>query len=719
METACSHCEGASETPTKKPWARFVLALGACLSMTVTAARSEVISPRRLVEIADISGPVMSPDGRQVAFRIEQASVERNAYESAWYVQDMDGSRAAIRVGYGGNPLRSTAGISEQAIAVWSPDSRSIYYRALVDGKIDVWRADADGSGAKPLTGDPADVRAFSLNTDGTRLTYSVGATREAVIAGEQAEYDRGIRIDESIPIGQGLSRSSLTEGRPASQRLGLWFNRISLLSDVADKWKVLDLQTGQRRDVESPPSPDRSALALVQARQQGRPEPWRVTADESGNRIAVLTRTGAGESGTQGPRIELAVQAGKPRRIIPCQDARCVGRPITGIAWRPHSDEVLYTTTDGDEGLSQSIFRWNTTTGAVLPVAQARGQLNGGERYGREDPGCATSAAALACVTAQADQPPRLERIDLEDGSRRVLFDPNASLAADLVATTPARLLRWTASNGLSYSGWFYPARRTGNAPAPLFVTYYLCLGFPRGGYGGDWPLATFAEHGISSLCINEAPLRFNAAERYDQGAAAVERVVDVLVSSGEVDRAKVGMGELSFGTEVTMWTAVHSDVLAAASITSPLFSRTMYLHGSLREDEFFSNLYQTWQLRSAQETPEQWRILALEANLDKVQAPVLMQMPEQEYLWALDYAIPLMRAGKADLYAFPNEPHFKFQPKHMLAANERNVDWFRYWLQGYEDPDPAKREQYRIWRTLKGRPIDQGASDPGEAGH
>jgi hypothetical protein len=32
-----------------------------------------------------------------------------------------------------------------------------------------------------------------------------------------------------------------------------------------------------------------------------------------------------------------------------------------------------------------------------------------------------------------------------------------------------------------------------------------------------------------------------------------------------------------------------------------------------------------------------------------------------------------------------------------------ERNVDWFRFWLQAYEDPSPEKAGQYRIWREMK----------------
>lgn len=30
-------------------------------------------------------------------------------------------------------------------------------------------------------------------------------------------------------------------------------------------------------------------------------------------------------------------------------------------------------------------------------------------------------------------------------------------------------------------------------------------------------------------------------------------------------------------------------------------------------------------------------------------------------------------------------------------------DLDWFRLWLQDYEDPDPAKAAQYMRWRELR----------------
>ncbi|PMU28397.1 dipeptidyl aminopeptidase, partial [Pseudomonas sp. GP01-A8] len=67
------------------------------------------------------------------------------------------------------------------------------------------------------------------------------------------------------------------------------------------------------------------------------------------------------------------------------------------------------------------------------------------------------------------------------------------------------------------------------------------------------------------------------------------------------------------------------------------------------------------------------------------------------------------------ADMYVFPDEPHIKFKPKHKLAVYERNVDWFRFWLQGYEDPNPVKKQQYAHWREM--RDAVSAKSVPGSA--
>src|SRR3546814_8586408 len=80
----------------------------------------------------------------------------------------------------------------------------------------------------------------FALSADGKTLKYSVGATRAAVIAAERAEYDRGIHIDDTVPVGQGgLFRSGNFDGRLATQRFRSGapsFDRVQLLTGRSEE---------------------------------------------------------------------------------------------------------------------------------------------------------------------------------------------------------------------------------------------------------------------------------------------------------------------------------------------------------------------------------------------------------------------------------------------------------------------------------------------------
>lgn len=687
--------------------ARFAGAVELAVSLSLvvhapcaeSAPRTASVSIRQLVEVVDFGGLSVSADGRLVAFRTEQASIERNTYDTVWYVQPIDETSPPRRLGEGGAPLRDSGGLSVREPAVWSPDGQWIFYRAVFGGRVQVWRAAVDGSRTEPVTYDLANVRRFSLSVNGSVLKYSVGATREAVVNAELAEYGRGVHIDRTVPLADSLFRSGYHEGRMATQRLvGNKLELLPLLSQEPDRWKAIDISTGVRKD---PPSDDVRADPLAPSDLS--PEFRKVSKlamDRRSGRVAILTRSDEQDGVTERPAVDLAMLPRRTaRRSVKCVANACVNKPITDIVWRPGSDEIIFTVTAPDN--EQSIFRWNVVNGVVKPVVHSRGQVGGG---GRWQPGpCGVSFDALVCVAADTDHPPRLERVDLESGQRRVLFAPNLALARDMVMSVPVQSVRWTDAQGTRFTGQFYPATAKGHKPPPLFIVYYRCSGFLRGGMGDEWPLATLAENGIAALCINAAPFQDDAVERYEQGRLAVESVVEYLASRGDIDPARIGLGGLSFGAEAAMWIAMNSRIPRAISVSTPVMSPTFRLWFSLWGDVDFSRLKRYWQLGSPEETPKRWRLLSPQYDVGRVRAPVLMQMSEQEYRYSLDYTVPLIRAHRADVYVFPNEPHQKFQPRHKLAVYERNLDWFRFWLQGYEDSDPSKTDQYARWRQMR----------------
>lgn len=671
----------------------------------VGSLQAETISPRRLLEVTDLGNPVISPDGRYVAFRAEHASIERNTYDTIWYVQALDGKSPPLRVADGGVPLREyVSGLVLPSPAVWSPDGRWIYYRARLDGRVSVWRAAADGSGAYALTSDTADVRAFTLSGEGETLTYSFGAAREEVVTAEEFEYDRGIRIDDTVNIAAGLFRSSKIEGRPATQRfLGDWFSTGPLLAKVPSRWKAVDLATMTTRDLSASELPGHPLMATDLSSDLPA-APTKLAQNPSDGRIALLM-SGKKEKGLLMSRdVELAMLPDRyASHPVWCAAELCHGRYITDIQWRPGSNEVLFTAMDFQRGRTQAIYGWNVVTGTVRQIVLSNGLVSGSQRYW--DVPCALSSDTLVCIAAEANRPPRLEAIDVKNGDRRILLEPNKKLEEDIAVTVPARLIRWKDAQGREFTGQLSEARgASADHPPPLFVTFYTCDGFLRGGLGDEWPLATLAEDGISVLCINAIPkeLRLDVVANYDQGRAAVDSVVKLLSAEGRIDQTHVGMGGLSFGSEVTLWTLVHSNVVTAASVSGISPTPTYYLFNSLR-DAFRSNLRELWRLGAPGETPKRWKKTSPAYQLDRIKAPILFQLPEQEYRMTLDYALPLVRRHQADIYVFPDETHIKFQPRHKLAVYERNVDWFRFWLQGHEDSNPKKAGQYRVWREMK----------------
>ena len=658
-------------------------------------------APRQLVEISDLADIAIAPDGTAAAFRRETASVERNTYDTVWYVAALDGRGPPLRIADGGAPLRYNWGMPVIEPPVWSLDSRWIYFRAEFDGQVQVWRAARDGSRAEPVTRDAADVEAFSLSRDGRSLDYTVGATREDIVRAETDEDDHGIRIDRSVFVGQNLTHALDYNGRPSTQRL-TDDNRVEagLLSGQPKRQKRVDLTILTVRDITDA---ERARDGSPGAVQGVKADPAAVSISRSlaGGWTAFLTPV-ANSLNDKKRKLLKAVQGDDAKTVITCAAAVCQDADIATLAWRPGRDEVIFTVTDHARGRAQSLYGWEVGTNTVRKIVTAEGLLNGGRVDSGETP-CGVGERFAVCVSAADDTPPRLERLDVETGARQVLYDPNPALHND--GAPAVSLLTWTDDQGHAFTGQYFapPATRAGR-PAPLFITYYSCPGYVRGGSPGDeWPLAQMAADGIAGLCINYPfGLPLEATNRYDTGLSAVRSGIELLARRGLVDRTRVGMGGLSFGSEVTLWVAMKSDLLAAASLASPFGSPTYYWFMALRGDEELALLKKAWGLGAPSETPERWKQLSPSYNIDKIHAALLLQLPEQEYLNAIDYFVPLLRSPTpVEMFAFPHEGHQKVSPRHKLAVYERNLDWFRFWLQDYVDPDPRKAAQYDRWRA------------------
>ena len=72
------------------------------------------ITTRDIVEVADIMGPNLSPDGKRVLYRISRPSVRANDTQLDWFVANVDGG-TPIHAGSAGAVRHDGAGsVAEQ-----------------------------------------------------------------------------------------------------------------------------------------------------------------------------------------------------------------------------------------------------------------------------------------------------------------------------------------------------------------------------------------------------------------------------------------------------------------------------------------------------------------------------------------------------------------------------------------------------------------------------
>ena len=63
-------------------------------------------------------------------------------------------------------------------------------------------------------------------------------------------------------------------------------------------------------------------------------------------------------------------------------------------------------------------------------------------------------------------------------------------------------------------------------------------------------------------------------------------------------------------------------------------------------------------------------------------------------------------MQGKPVDLIYIPSGQHILQKPLERLASQQGNVDWFRFWLQGYQQPNPEDPDQYKRWEDLRRNP-------------
>lgn len=301
-------------------------------------------------------------------------------------------------------------------------------------------------------------------------------------------------------------------------------------------------------------------------------------------------------------------------------------------------------------------------------------------------------------------DQPPVL--VAAQQGKSKVVWDPNPKFH-DIDLVEP-KIYRWKGADGKDWEGGLYlpPGYQAGKR-YPLVIQTH---GFTESTFmpAGSFP-TVFAARELAGAGI--AVLQAGGSEDCSIGAGKVteaacyvagfEAGARQLASEGIIDLEKVGY----IGFSRTCWYGM--EMLTNGSLRL----KAAIVDDGIMADYFQSALYEVDYKTELGVKPfgdglEEWVKRSPGFHLDKVRAPLLLGT-ERGAGGALEMWQPYagLRAlnKPVEMEIVNTDEHVITNPIERLASQGLSVDWFRFWLQGYEAPDPAKAEQYKRWRGLR----------------
>jgi dipeptidyl aminopeptidase/acylaminoacyl peptidase len=351
--------------------------------------------------------------------------------------------------------------------------------------------------------------------------------------------------------------------------------------------------------------------------------------------------------------------------------------------------------------------------TGDVTTSRQYRSGGGGWKQFGQRAGGAREFTVAARQDIARR---PKLLARGSMCGCEKLLFDPEPEL--DKFSLGHVELVNWNGPPNGTWDGkWqgelIYPVGYSYGTRYPLVVLTHASASKPGEflidgptGITTAMPAQALANAGIMVLQIFDAAcftgdLResFVCAEGYRNG-------IRFLSDRGLIDDRRVGLIAFSRTGVVTgRLLAEYPDLLTAVDISDGFW------WGYVTHTLFIPDVGETATQARALTSGLNHRESITEAENDPLykwsdsRTAIRLEANGRGSLLTMGEAVSILHAARhpADFLYFPQGAHTLLMPDERMASQGGNVDWFRFWLQDYEDPDPGKRDQYERWRALR----------------
>lgn len=657
--------------------------------------------------------------------------------------------------------FRSTSNRPGIESARWLEDSRTIAFLGENPGdNSQVYLVDAETGGLHQVTSHPTPVRGFDLNARTRSVVYAALEPAEwspedrngvivrdelawelllrnqgewfyekiAFFVGEQGEPGRPVVMQPYDIRSQPWPMALSPDGRRAVALIHLpsspdhWWNEyepvaanpyfkaVGAHSDYASftsehrevflQFVVIDVATGGMKPILHAPAGLYFGGARVGAHWTDNNHVVLV------NTFLPLARAREAELARRKARpsvVEVDVRSGEFQRIIDLETPGIGQNALSGSlsdSWMNGGDLVLAwwqrrEDSTIDFSAVQKLYRksggsWSEVTDAPSRAAQRTG---------------------LRLEIAQdLNSPPEVRATSLSTGRSRIITDLNPQMRD--IDLGHAEVLSWTTSEGRTVSGGLIkPLQYQRGIRYPLVIQTH---GFDENIFLMDGPSNSpsgFAARALAAAGIAVLQVPDVTSKGTWEGLVGQMQVyrsaIEKLDEMGLVDPARVGMHGWSNTGYYVQHAITFSDLdLAAASVSDA--DNISVLHYAMYFNAGYPGMLNLERLVGAPLWGEDGRRLWTERNpllhLDRVKTPLKIEMYGRTLPgWWDTYALLRRHERPVEYIYFPDGDHVPTKPKERLLSQQGTVDWYRFWLKGEEDPDPAKADRYARWRGMR----------------